>query len=367
MRLLIIDDSVDDGMFFCRLARRNGAEMEHLTDWRNVEETLAAEPFDCVLVDYRLGPDDGLEVIRRLIESNPDLAVVAVTGQGSEHVAVQALHSGAKDYLVKGSVTVESLARCVSNAVEKTRLEAEVKAQRRDLESFSSVIGHDLQQPLCSIKGNVEVLAEFFVDQSSEQGQEFAAAAIRTVARMDELLLKLLNYCRANTVEALEDVELSRVLKLTIENLNAAIRESGTAIHVGALPAVQGNEPLLIQLFQNLISNAIRYSNAEQPTIRIDAEQEGPLLRVRVADNGPGIPPDKLESIFQPFTRAVHEGKMGFGLGLATCRRIAERIGATIRAHNVPDGGAEFIVQMLPASSAADAADKSLQAVERGS
>ena len=341
----MIDDSAADGVAFRRIAATKGMDLDACADWPRAQRLLAREPYDCVLVDYRLGPHDGLKLIRTLISQRPERAVIVATGQGNERIAVEALHAGAKDYLVKANVTAESLARCVSNAVHKTRLEQELKSQRRDLESFASVVAHDLQQPLCSIKGNVEVLAEFFIDKSSEQGQEFAAAAIRTVARMDELLVKLLHYCRADTAETLGPVDLNSVLQLTLENLEAGVRDSGAIVQVDQLPLVCGSRPLLIQLFQNLIWNAIQYNDAKRPEIEVRAQRHKGVWQIRVADNGPGVPPDKLESIFQPFIRAVHGGRLGFGLGLATSRRIAERIGGAIYARNRPQGGTEFVVE----------------------
>ncbi len=346
----MIDDSPADGVAYRRLAALRGMQLDCCTNWPQAKQMLEAELYDCVLVDHRLGAYNGLDLIPDLMAEHPDRAIIVITGQGDEQTAVDALHAGAKDYLVKANVTAESLARCVLNAMEKTRLEQQVNSQRRDLESFASVIAHDLQQPLCSIKGNVEVVSEFFLDES-EKGQEFAAAAIRTVARMDDLLVRLLNYCRANTLESLEPVALNSVIELTLENLEAAVQESGAVIEADDLPVVYGGESLLIQLFQNLISNAIQYSDDDHPRIEIRAERKAGLCRIRVADNGPGIPPDKLEQIFQPFRRAVHEGRLGFGLGLATCRRIADRIGGSIHARNRPERGAEFVVEVRLADS----------------
>ena len=169
------------------------------------------------------------------------------------------LQVGAQDYLVKSVISPDVLQRAILNAVEKITLSRRVKAKQRELEDFVSVVAHDLQQPLCGVKGNVELIRDFYQDRLDEQAMEFLEAAVRTSSRMAEMIEALLGYARAGRQRApLEDLDLNELAAAVRADLRGLISETGAVIEIADLPSVIGDPVTLAQLLQNLISNAIK-------------------------------------------------------------------------------------------------------------
>jgi signal transduction histidine kinase len=140
---------------------------------------------------------------------------------------------------------------------------------------------------------------------------------------------------------------LDVLLRSVLMKLTNEIRETGAKVSYSDLPEVAGNPDRLIQLFENLLRNALTYRTPNAPEIEIAAQRQGDFWRITVRDNGPGIPAESLERVFRPFDRAAVTSQ-GAGLGLAICRAIVERHGGRIWAESEPSGGASFIFN-LPA------------------
>ena len=161
---------------------------------------------------------------------------------------------------------------------------------------------------------------------------------------MQALIDGLLIYSRAGTADYThEAVDCSKVLHETLTTLHTSLGETGAAVNAGALPTVHGDHTQLFQLFQNLISNAIKFAADEPPRIQIDAEREDGYWRFTVADNGIGIDPAHAQRIFAVFQRLHGRGEYpGSGVGLAICKRIVERHNGRIWVESPPEGGSTF-------------------------
>ncbi len=244
-----------------------------------------------------------------------------------------------------------------AEVLERRRAEQELQAANRaiqrandNLREFAHVASHDLQEPLRTVAGFSELLRRRHKDSLNEEAGQFLELINSAAIRMQNLIRALLEYSRATAAggEPVQPVDSSAALRVALDNLNTAIQSSGASIQVNDLPTVDANEIAVVQLFQNLVSNAIKYSK-EHPMIQISAQREEKFWKFAVADNGIGIDPHDQERIFQIFKRAHGDQYSGSGIGLAICSRIVERYGGRIWVEAAPGQGSTFYFS-LPAA-----------------
>lgn len=225
---------------------------------------------------------------------------------------------------------------------------AELARSNADLEQFAYAASHDLKEPLRMITGYLDLLTVEYGPALPQEAHECIRHAVDGAARMRVLIEGLLAYSRAGTrAPELGLVELGGVLDEVHDNLASAIRESGGEIEAGELPVVRADRIQMLQLFQNLISNALKFRGALPPRVQVSARADGATWRFEVSDNGIGIEEPFRERVFGMFQR-LHGGSRypGSGIGLALCRRIVERHGGRIHAESGPDGGTRIVFQL---------------------
>jgi PAS domain S-box-containing protein len=220
----------------------------------------------------------------------------------------------------------------------------ELERSNADLQQFAYAASHDLSEPLRMVSSYVQLLAKRYKDKLDSDADEFIDFAVDGTTRMQALIDGLLIYSRAGTADYThEPVDCSKVLHETLVAIHTTLRETGTVVNSTPLPTVQGDPTQLSQLFQNLVSNAIKFAADEPPRIDISAEQEDGAWSFRVTDNGIGIDPAHAERIFAVFQRLHGRGEYpGSGVGLAICKRIVERHNGRIWVERPPDGGSTF-------------------------
>lgn len=213
-----------------------------------------------------------------------------------------------------------------------------------ELEQFAYVASHDLQEPLRMVSSYTQLLAKRYQGKLDETADEFIAYAVDGAHRMQVLINDLLTYSRITTRgKPFEPVHCEVVLSHVLTNLKVAIEESGAQISYGPLPKIIADSTQLEQLFQNLISNAIRFRRDESPRINIKAEQKEDDWLFSVRDNGIGIDPEYHDRIFVIFRRLHNRSKYsGNGIGLALCKKIVERHGGKIWVESQIDKGSIF-------------------------
>lgn len=220
---------------------------------------------------------------------------------------------------------------------------AELARSNRELEQFAYVVSHDLNEPLRMITGYLQLLNDRHRDCLPPDGQEFLDYAIEGGTRMKDLLADLLTYSRVGRHREVEAVDCQEAFEAVKQHFALRLEENGGTLEASGLPTVGGSRTLILQLFQNLIANALRFHGREPPVVRLEAErQEGEWL-FRCRDNGIGIAPKDQERIFAVFQR-LHSRKKypGTGVGLAICRRIVEQWGGKIWVESSPGQGAVF-------------------------
>ncbi|HDQ25449.1 MAG TPA: PAS domain S-box protein [bacterium] len=229
---------------------------------------------------------------------------------------------------------------------ELERAVISLKKSNEELERFAYVASHDLQEPLRMVSSYVQLLERRYKDKLDADAAEFISYAVEGAGRMQRLIKDLLAYSRLGTKEKKsEQVDTQKLVDAALNNLLAALSEKKAVIKKGRLPVVKGDEGQLLQLFQNLIGNAIKFAKKDEACIiEIRAEAKEGEVVFSVKDNGIGIPPEYREKIFVVFQR-LHAGFEygGTGIGLAICKRVVENHGGSIRVESETGRGAEFI------------------------
>jgi light-regulated signal transduction histidine kinase (bacteriophytochrome) len=227
---------------------------------------------------------------------------------------------------------------------ERRRAEQELARSNAELEQFAYVASHDLQEPLRMVASFTQLLAKRYRGKLDADADEFIGFAVDGATRMQLLLNDLLAYSRVGTRrKPFAMIACDSVLRDALANLKPAIEESGAAITYEPLPIVRGDEVQLIQLFQNLIGNAVKFHGQEPLQVHISAKLQDGDWVFAVRDNGIGIAPEQQERIFLIFQRLHHRSEYpGTGIGLALCHRIVERHGGRIWVESEVGKGATF-------------------------
>ena len=300
---------------------------------------------------------------------------IAATG---EHAADERWHlrkdgtrfwaSGVMEALDAEGNTVHGFVKVLRDNTERKHAEQQLLANERhlvvtnealstanaSLQQFAYAASHDLREPLRTITSYIRILIDAGQRGRKDDAEKAARFITEAASRMSNLLTDLLNYTQLSVSEkevTLEPVDLSAVVDDVIKNLGSTIEQSGALIERDSLPIVCGQEANFVQLFQNLIANAIKYRSDRPPVIRISAEKLGDEWLLSISDNGIGIDAQYYDQIFGVFKR-LHGSKIpGTGIGLAICRRVVERLGGRIWVESEVDKGSTFKMT-IPASGA---------------
>jgi light-regulated signal transduction histidine kinase (bacteriophytochrome) len=226
----------------------------------------------------------------------------------------------------------ESLESCVA-----ARKEAEEECVRNldaartaneELQVFSYAMSHDLKEPLRSVSAYADLLQRHY--SGDEQAAEFASFLTDGVKRANALIDSLLTYSRTGAPTRRTEINLNSALQWALVNIEHSVRESGARITSSDLPVVVVDENQMVQLFQNLLLNSLKYRSGDVPEIHVSAEEGTDAYTISVRDNGVGVESKYQQQIFAAFKRLHGREVPGTGLGLALCRKIVEGHGGRI-------------------------------------
>jgi len=261
--------------------------------------------------------------------------------------------------MLDGRIMVISIADDVTDRVENERKLAQfagkLEQSNKDLKQFAYIVSHDLQEPLRMVHSYLQLLEKNYSDQLDQDAHEFIDFAVDGAKHMHNLINGLLDYSRVGTHgKPLIKTDMNAVLDKTLRILDQRILETNTQITYESLPEVIGDQVQLAQLFQNLISNAIKFCDKETPHVNISVKQVDDGWQFCVADNGLGFEASSQDRIFVIFQRLhTQEEYPGTGIGLAVCKRIVERHGGKIWVESQPGKGSQFYFT-LPVVSVAE-------------
>ena len=234
--------------------------------------------------------------------------------------------------------------RVADRTAELAERAKDLARSNSELQQFAYVASHDLQEPLRMVASFTQLLAKRYSDKLDDDAREFINYAVDGAKRMQTLISDLLSYSRVGTQgKAFELVHCDAVLDRVLKSLKIAIEDNGAVIAREPLPAVSGDSIQLSQLFQNLLTNAIKFHGEKPPLVQISAKKNGSTWKLSVRDNGIGISPDHADRIFVIFQRLHTKTEYpGTGIGLAICKKIVERHGGRIWVEGSPGGGSTF-------------------------
>jgi len=237
----------------------------------------------------------------------------------------------------------------------RRRTERQLKESNKQLEEFVAAAAHDLRSPLTSVHTMAELLSRRFGEQLGSEGRDLLGFIVGGAGRMLRLLEDLLAYAQASHFEPqeAERTQLDAALRTVLENLRTDIDGTGATVSADALPDAGISETHAVQLFQNVIGNALKYRGDAPPDIRVYCDRKGSEWLIRVSDNGIGIESRYLREIFRPFRRLHTQERPGSGIGLATCDKIVTGYGGRIWAESEPGKGSTFFITVPAVESQA--------------
>jgi PAS domain S-box-containing protein len=250
--------------------------------------------------------------------------------------------------LPEGTHTLAS----IIDVTERKRVEDDLRRSNADLEQFAYIASHDLQEPLRMVSNYTELLAQRYEGKLDEKADKYIRYATEGARRMQRLVADLLEYSRVGSrSDGFHAVKAEDVVRTVLGFLAESIREAGASIEVkGSLPTVLADEGQLSQVFQNLISNAIKFRGTEPLRILVQATPQDGRWTFAVKDNGIGIDMRYADRIFQMFQRLHEKGRYeGSGIGLAITKRIVERHGGRVWIESSEGAGTTFFFTLSPA------------------
>lgn len=353
--ILVVDDVPENVQLLFDLLVERGYDVRRVINGRQALNAVRSDPPDLILLDIMMPQMDGYQVCRELKQSpdSREIPVIFLTALNEVSDLVKAFEVGGVDYINKPVEVTEVLTR-VENQLSLVRhkrelaeknewlqreirqrqcaeqqlkdLNQELLRSNRELEQFAYVVSHDLQQPLSTISATAQLLLMKAQRLDLDGAMRYAKRILEATQRMHDLIRDLLAYARLGSRELeLQAIDCNDLMVQVLEDLRKTISETDARVIYRGLPRVTGDRRQLIELFQNLISNAIKYSREFPPQIEITAAETDDGWQFGIADNGIGIDSQHFDEIFQIFKR-LHDTQEypGTGIGLAICKKIVE-------------------------------------------
>jgi len=354
-RVVVIDDDYAMRLSCRKILEKLGFEVETFDGGAPGLEAVARLNPSLVVVDLKMPGMSGMEVIPRVREINADIVIVVITGYATIDTAVDAMKSGAYDFLPK-PFSPEELRLIVNRGLERRRLALRGRQAEMEREllkrRFVSFVSHQLQSPLSAVHQYLSVLQrlEGSADVAAKR-REWHERCLRRIEDLQALirdwltLAKLEGQCLA---QRRVRVDLREAVQAVLAG-NAEIAAANQVSLESRLPdgecAVTGDPNCVSVLLDNLITNAIKY-NRPGGRVTLAVAPSGDEIEIAVSDTGAGIPEEVRPLLFQEFFRG-DPGASGTGLGLAICRKVAAEMGGSIRVESVVGEGSTFRVRLL--------------------
>lgn len=341
--VLLVEDSLGDAGLVLQMLKRSPViktEVDHVERVAAARANLHSRSYDCVLLDLGLPDAQGIEALRLIRGATQDAAIVVLTGFEDEETEIEALQEGAQDYLAKNGINGYVLGRAIRYAVERQRVES---TQRHFLDNAA----HELRTPLSILSGAAEILEMHKKDLDSQRFDELVGVISKQGKKVGQLLNQLLELSELSTLDRSDLVPVS--LTRTVDSaLDAAPPPEGKSVErlVHEEFKVLAQPERLQMIVMHFLTNAYRYGGN---TIAIKAVSDSGHVVLGVTDDGPGVPEELVDQLFEPFGRGSLWHPQGSGLGLALARRMAKTFDAEVSYTPRTPHGSRFELLLRPA------------------
>ena len=358
VRLLVVDDEAAQMQALCDTLEDHGYEALGCTNGEAALAALQRSPFDLLLADLMMPGLNGIALLRAALAIDPTLVGIIMTGEGTISTAVEAMQSGALDYILKPfklSAILPVLGRSLEmrrlrleNAALERRVRehaAELEAANRELDAFTRSASHDLRSPLNAVVGFASLLVNELGPQLPAEQLGWLVNIERAGKHMSQLIDDLMRLSRlGRQALKLQNVDMAPLVHGVVDELRQQQPRRDLSLHVGDLPQIAADASLLRQVFVNLLSNAFKFTrDVEQAVIHVGCERRGQECVFFVRDNGAGFDMAHAGQLFDAFHRLHRPDEFeGSGVGLSIVQRIVQRHGGRIWAQASPGHGASF-------------------------
>jgi signal transduction histidine kinase len=309
---------------------------------------------DMAFIDLKMPNMSGMEIIEILSRDIPDIVLVMITGFATIVSAVEAMQKGAYDYLPK-PFNPDQLRALTKRALEHRNLKIETKRLREEKDqmerNFITFVSHEMRAPLVVIRQYIEALNTIAGDRFEQDVKEIIERCAKRVHNLEEMVAHWLDISRIENgtlTQQKVSLNLDSIISRSVEEMAPLCRKKGIALETNSprsLPPITGDTESLVRVFTNIIGNATKYT-PEGGKITVTVKNDEYYITVSIADNGTGIPPEKLPLIFEPFYRCAekNEKHSGSGLGLTFCKKIMESHNGVIDVSSREGEGSIFVL-----------------------
>ena len=385
--ILIVDDEFDIRHVVSLCLEKNGLHTSCADDVAAACRLLLEEPIDIIVSDVMMPGEDGISFLARVHEYWPEIPVILMTGHAELQMAVDAIKSGAFDFIYK-PLDFELLSKIVERAVKYSKLQKLEKNYRAELEEtvvtrtaelrkamqeldaarsallkaatekteFMTTITHEMRTPMNGVIGSLDLLAgEALAGAAAEYLAMARKSADEMVAMIDHLLTYTQSNCQIGTT-CYDMVDLATLMKAIVSGHQPLFKKKGLALSLQISDDVPEriwtDKDQLARLLEIIVANAFKFTERGGVQLEVSRQESGgddSVLLISVKDSGIGIPEERIERIFDPFVQgdgSFSRRHEGVGLGLAIARQIAMLLGGRLWAERLPDGGSCFLFRM---------------------
>ncbi len=370
-RILLIDDDQVDRAAVRRALAKSGLphEVAEAADGTTGLALARSRGFDCVLLDYRLPDVDTFELLAQLLApEGGKQAVLMLTGEADQEIALRLMRAGALDYLAKHEITPSGLARAIRYATARREFVAELEAARREAEEKSlaldtlnrqkallfSIVAHDLRNPFQVLLGLSGVLSRAVADRDHASVERRAKGIEEAAGQAHALMESLFAWASVQMdtlAVSMGAVDLSAVVADSVRGATLTASDKGIALRTAHLElCVHANPDMLGTVLRNLVSNAVKFT-LPGGSVTVSAQPLAGAVEISVADTGVGMAPGKVDDLFKLDRRTTTHGtagERGSGLGLLLCRDLLERQGSELAVRSTLGRGTTFRFALAP-------------------
>lgn len=371
LRLLVIDDDPADRALIKAMIQLAQFDVLEAATGEAGIELAKMHKIDCAIVDQRLPDMIGTEVFDELRSSTGDehLPIILFTGQGDELLAVEAMHGGAADYLPKQTLSPISLGTALTNALQQARLRRELSAERMrlievnrelvranaELSCFYETVAQQLRSPLNAIRELTAITLDGKGGTLTEEQEEYLTASLTSCDRLNHTINGLVDILLVETGKLpyhLVECDMNAIIKDCVDSLQEGAEQAGLIIDHNLqqnLPVVKGDKLRLKQLFHNLITNAINFTDRQGRVCVESRTLDDNTVAISVSDTGSGINPKFVDNIFERFSQARIEDSefhQGLGIGLYVCADIASHHKGALSVTSELNQGSTFTLTL---------------------